>query len=309
MSAKQEKSLDAKTRSDADETTPKDKATAEKKPKKVKDGIHSKSTLFVSTLPFEATSKDLEEFFSDIGPIRSCFIVKKKETGESTGCGYVQFALPSDAARALEVLKKKKYNNKRTLKLTFAVRKSVVAERKEAGIALSDQTEKRKKAKKQTALQKKPKTAPEAPATPSQPAARPLDRSITVLIEGLPNGLAKAVLYKKVRKFGEVRELTLDEPQNDTETMKATVVYKLPAEAANAAKRLDKHTYKGVTILCRVVPTVSAAYITRKARLIIRNLSFQCKKDHLLKVFESFGKITDCNVPSTADGKARGFGF
>ena len=94
-----------------------------------KETQHSKATLFVSTLPFTSTNEELEEFFSSVGPVRSCFVVKKD--GKHTGCGYVQYALPEDAQRAIQELKKKKFNEKRTLKIDWAVKKKIVQERKQ----------------------------------------------------------------------------------------------------------------------------------------------------------------------------------
>jgi len=35
-------------------------------------------TLFVRNLPYSATNKQLEDLFSDIGPIKRCFVVKDK---------------------------------------------------------------------------------------------------------------------------------------------------------------------------------------------------------------------------------------
>ena len=35
-------------------------------------------TLFVRNLPYSATNKQLEQLFSDIGPIKRCFVVKNK---------------------------------------------------------------------------------------------------------------------------------------------------------------------------------------------------------------------------------------
>ncbi len=89
----------------------------------------------------------------------------------------------------------------------------------------------------------------------------------------------------------------------------AKVVYTSVEEAKKAQKQLDKHTYKSTVIFCQIIPTITAASLAKKARLIVRNLAFSCKKDHLLKVFEPFGIIVDCNVPQLPDGKARGFGF
>ena len=41
------------------------------------DDIES-NTLFIRNLPFSATNKTLEDVFSDIGPLKQCFVVKDK---------------------------------------------------------------------------------------------------------------------------------------------------------------------------------------------------------------------------------------
>jgi len=61
-----------------------------------------RSTLFVSNLPYTVTSVDLQTLFSDIGPVRSAFVVQDKETKASKGVGYVSFAIKEDAQRAFE---------------------------------------------------------------------------------------------------------------------------------------------------------------------------------------------------------------
>ncbi|KAJ2930582.1 hypothetical protein H1R20_g6499, partial [Candolleomyces eurysporus] len=48
----------------------------------------SRATLFVSNLPYTATSVDLETLFSDIAPVRTAFVVTKHGTGVSKGVGY-----------------------------------------------------------------------------------------------------------------------------------------------------------------------------------------------------------------------------
>jgi RNA recognition motif-containing protein len=59
--------------------------------------MSSRSTLFVSNLPYTATSTDLKTLFSDIAPVRSAFVVLEHGTGTSKGVGYVSFAIPEDA--------------------------------------------------------------------------------------------------------------------------------------------------------------------------------------------------------------------
>ena len=64
--------------------------------------IFSRSTLFVSNLPFTATSTDLKTLFSDIAPVRSAFVVLEHGTGVSKGVGYVSFAITEDAKAAFD---------------------------------------------------------------------------------------------------------------------------------------------------------------------------------------------------------------
>ncbi|KAL6045912.1 hypothetical protein STEG23_018410, partial [Scotinomys teguina] len=47
----------------------------------------------------------------------------------------------------------------------------------------------------------------------------------------------------------------------------------------------------------------------KKARLIIRNLSFQCSEDDLKTVFTPYGTVLEVNIPRKPDGKMRGFAF
>jgi len=60
----------------------------------------NRSTLFVSNLPYTATSTDLQTLFSDIAPVRSAFVVLEHGTGVSKGVGYVSFAIKEDAQSA-----------------------------------------------------------------------------------------------------------------------------------------------------------------------------------------------------------------
>ena len=64
--------------------------------------ISCRSTLFVSNLPFTATSTDLRTLFSDIAPVRSAFVVLEHGTGASKGVGYVSFAITEDAKAAFD---------------------------------------------------------------------------------------------------------------------------------------------------------------------------------------------------------------
>jgi hypothetical protein len=70
-------------------------------------------TLFVRNVAFDVDAAQLEEVFTDIGPVRQCFLVTDKQqqaaaaalpTKRHKGIAFVQFAIPEDAERALEEL-------------------------------------------------------------------------------------------------------------------------------------------------------------------------------------------------------------
>lgn len=44
-------------------------------------------------------------------------------------------------------------------------------------------------------------------------------------------------------------------------------------------------------------------------RLIIKNLPVDCTEDKLRKFFKSYGKLTDCSLKYTKEGKFRKFAF
>jgi RNA recognition motif-containing protein len=64
--------------------------------------ISRSSTLFVSNLPYNATSTDLQTAFSDLAPVRSAFVVLEQGSGVSKGVGYVSFSIKEDAQTAFE---------------------------------------------------------------------------------------------------------------------------------------------------------------------------------------------------------------
>uniref|UniRef100_A0A8C2UZ05 RNA binding motif protein 28 n=1 Tax=Chinchilla lanigera TaxID=34839 RepID=A0A8C2UZ05_CHILA len=59
-------------------------------------------TLFVRHLPPSARSEQLEELFSQVGPVKQCFVVTEKGSKACRGFGYVTFSMLEDVQRALK---------------------------------------------------------------------------------------------------------------------------------------------------------------------------------------------------------------
>ncbi|XP_029090075.1 RNA-binding protein 28 isoform X1 [Monodon monoceros] len=154
-------------------------------------------TLFVGRLPPSARSEQLEELFSQVGPVKQCFVVTEKGSKVCRGFGYVTFSMLEDVQRALKEI------------TTFEGCK------------------------------------------------------ITVTV-------AKKKLRNKSKEKGKTENSK--SPKKELQPKKAKVA--------------DK-----------------------KARLIIRNLSFKCSEDDLKTVFAQFGAVLEVNIPRKPDGKMRGFAF
>lgn len=161
---------------------------------------HAKLTLFVRGLPFDATSKDLEDFFGEIGPIRKCFVVTDRSTDEekkddtvpkapvkNKGFGYVHYALEEDAKEAIAKLKSVKFQG-RKLNIELAKRKS------------------------ETVREDTRKAAPVVekvvePKKPSEPLN--FDVNARLIVRNLPWKYREADLRKLFEAYGTVHDLKL----------------------------------------------------------------------------------------------------
>ena len=62
--------------------------------------------LFVGSLPYSATSAQLEELFSQVGKIQSLNLITDRFSGQSKGFAFVEFATEEEAKEAIT-----KFNN------------------------------------------------------------------------------------------------------------------------------------------------------------------------------------------------------
>eukprot|EP01101_Sappina_pedata_P008606 TRINITY_DN47_c0_g1_i1.p1 TRINITY_DN47_c0_g1~~TRINITY_DN47_c0_g1_i1.p1 ORF type:complete len:359 (-),score=232.94 TRINITY_DN47_c0_g1_i1:165-1241(-) len=60
------------------------------------------TNVFVGGLPFAATEESVKQFFSSCGSIKEVRLIMDRQTGRAKGFGYVDFATPEAATKALE---------------------------------------------------------------------------------------------------------------------------------------------------------------------------------------------------------------
>ncbi|PVU94080.1 hypothetical protein BB561_002820 [Smittium simulii] len=248
------------------------------------------STLFVRNIPLAAKNDQLEEFFSQIGPVRSCFIVTKKpqdtesentteesndpqntETestqntttennnseNQSRGFGFVQFAVPKDAQTALEELPSKLFLEKAKLKMEFAIKKGVSSDN----------------------------------------------------VPGPP--IRKVKLKHKFRKTGTINNIFLEKSNSEStdktnEFSTAIIEYANIEDVKRSIKKLNHHIFKGVAITAELMPRK----LDQSSRLVVRNLSFKLREKDLFDIFSKFGLVEQVILPRKfVGGPLRGFAF
>jgi len=72
-------------------------------------------TVFVRGIAFGIEQQPFEEAFSDVGPVKQCFLVRDKGAARHKGCGYVQYAVPEDAQRVVQELNGKLLGGRKLL--------------------------------------------------------------------------------------------------------------------------------------------------------------------------------------------------
>ncbi|EFA86091.1 hypothetical protein PPL_01328 [Heterostelium album PN500] len=77
------------------------------------DKVIDNKQIFISNLPFDTKKEEIEEFFSEVGPIKRSFIVTKKDDKtKCTGNAFLWFALADHAKEAIKSFNNKKFKNR-----------------------------------------------------------------------------------------------------------------------------------------------------------------------------------------------------
>ncbi|KAF2301904.1 hypothetical protein GH714_030273 [Hevea brasiliensis] len=293
---------------------------------------HSPNTVFVSNLPRSFTNSQLEETFSDVGPIRRCFIVTQKGSTEHRGFGFVQFAIKEDANRAIELkngssvggqkiavkqAKSRAPLEQRQTKAAQVVDSDGATKTKNDAISRVDKdasnlTESGKDLKPRQAVKLVNELVDKESCSEKQRVAR------TVIFGGLLNDAMAEEVHHHAKEVGNACSVTYPLPEEELQQHglaqdgcrlgASAVLYTSVKEARSAVAMLHQKEIKGGIVWARQLGGEGSR--TQKWKIIVRNLPFKAKANELRDAFSSAGFVWDVFIPhNSSTGLSKGFAF
>ncbi|XP_046583264.1 RNA-binding protein 28-like [Haliotis rubra] len=266
---------------------------------------YKSKTLFIRNLPFVTTNEKLTTLFEDIGPIKQCFVVKKKDSDLCRGFGYVKFSLIEDAIKAKDTITKLEG---RKLIVSFADHKR----KKPRKFSKKDDDSEEDEDKDQEEAKEthdggtvKKGNAESGPNHDSKYL-----KAKIVVLTGFGPDLDLGGVTDLVSHVKKVNKIVF--PVEDRTVPTAFLKFKCVRDAKLAIRKVHDKTIKGCKLSAVHLSKEFAEMpqkMLKRCRLIIRNLSFQLGDEELRSHFEGFGELTDVTIPTKPDGKKMGFGF
>lgn len=279
---------------------------------------YSKTTLFVRQVPFASSTKDLELFFAEFGPLHSCFLVASPRknvmdinstTSSATfpevqfsqphaGYGFVKFVSEQDAQACVQALSKRHGVPRmigRRLRVEFAISRHALQERE----AHKKQHQRKNIIIKKSTLSEQPLFKVFASITQNEATS---DQSISM----------KALEARLRKAAGKPHEIL------DFDGHRATLVYKRESDALRVVKKLSGRPFLVRSIKQQQQFTMSLVLLDpalKQHRLIVRNLPFSCTKNELMNLFGQHGTIIELDMPvrqsasDDAQSTFKGFAF
>eukprot|EP00064_Thunnus_orientalis_P017045 superscaffoldBa00003519_g17119 len=187
-------------------------------------------TLFIGSLPASASNERLEEIFSEIGPLKQCFVVREKGSEKCRGFGYVTYSMEEDAQRALKEIKE--YDGQ---KLSVTVAKKKIKDKK-------------KTAPKEPAPESAPESAPAPAPSRSEEKSKGFRKNslkARLIIRNLSFKCSEEDLKQVFAKFGTVLEGKIPLKPDGKMRGFAFVQFKNVSEAAKALNAMNLKEIKG----------------------------------------------------------------
>ena len=281
--------------------------------------VNDSGTVFVRGLASSVDDEKLLNRFSDVGPVRSAFVVRTGAGGASKGFGFVKYAIESDAQVAIETLNGAPMEGK-ILGVFPAERRS---DTQEAGGRNKEQThisgEEKYRRKLQEREARNEKLEERIGAFSTALLANSKRRLCVLLLWNIPtkassskSGL-KTWLSKRDIDLSRIKNIVL---KIDKQDPMLGAINMFPATAIEFENdKITKAAYHRLKLAKIAVRRHAAATfrhsLRQRCRLIVRNLAWSVRENDLVSIFSKFGPIHEAKVPTTLGNakRIRGFGF
>ncbi|KAL0376170.1 UNVERIFIED_CONTAM: RNA-binding protein 28 [Sesamum calycinum] len=277
----------------------------------------------------------MEEVFSEVGPIRRCFMVMKKGSTEHRGFGYVQFAAVEDAKRAIE-LKNGSTVGGRKVVVKQATHRAPLEQRrgkvnevqsedavhtendKAVGTAV-DKIDKSSNIKAKGESRDKRKGMAVSTGLPDEGKSTEKQRvAKTVVFGGLLNADMAEEVHRLAKEFGTVCSVTYPLPEEELERHglaqdgckknASSVLYTSVKSARECVAAVHQKEIQGGSVWARQLGGEGSK--TQKWKLIVRNLPFKAKMAEIRELFAAVGFVWDVFIPQNPQtGLSKGFAF
>ena len=218
-------------------------------------------SVFVRNLPYDATDQSLEDHFGDVGPVKSAWLARDRKTKESRGFGFVAFALPEDAQRAVETMNGSIMGG-RKISVDSAKKgadaRAAAPAKKAGNDSAPVEGQQSTTAKSESA----PVPAPAAPASKSKGSKRTTSgRQFRMIVRNLSFKADQDVLRQAFEPHGKVTEVTIPLKEDGKHRGFGFVQMSSAAECQAAMSALNEST-----ILNRMVAGEMSALLLPVAR-------------------------------------------
>ncbi|KAJ3670151.1 hypothetical protein LUZ60_010475 [Juncus effusus] len=302
---------------------------------------HCPATVFVSNLPYTFKSSDLEEVFSEVGPIRRCFMVMQKGTEVSRGFGFVQFAVVPDAEKALE-LKNGAEVSGRKIRVKLAMQRLSLEQRKAKNAETGENDSNKESDIPPVKATKEISQSPveEVKSVPAMISKKPMDEGLIEKNKSEPaKDFKKAVNIDDKAKSSDKQRVARTVIFGGLNADSAIEVFRLAGTVGTIVsinyplpkKDFEQHglAREGCTLgACELLfDSVKSALDsvkklhrqkvkgqlvwarqlggegskTRKWRVIVRNLPFKAKEEQIKELFSSAGFVWDVTIPPKSE--------
>ncbi|KAJ2751633.1 RNA recognition motif-containing protein [Coemansia pectinata] len=321
------------------EAAPPKAESAEAKAPKEK---YAKSMLFVRGIPKNATNQELEEYFSNIGPVRSCFVVGEKKPEKPAKADK---DAESKDAEAKDAEAKDGDNKEEPKKDDASVKEEPVKNRgfgfvqfvlaEDAARAVAELSEVKFRGEKRLmfdfAIRKNAqdgeepagkqqqhtpakRTRPESgkshtmerPAKKPKPPSGTRVESRTIVISNIPKGVTKQALVKKAKKSGDPHSVFYPTPFDGASEEElqdgAGGSAYVTYEDHSTAQRAVKALHNHIFKGAKLTVKLKIEYIDKNARLIVRNLPFKLRERDLENLFSTSGTVLKVDLPRKFTG-------